>query len=297
MKNRLKWLLLFLAPALWGQGERELGVVAAGKTVRAVVIGDFGEPGKDSGQDAVAKAIREVHARSRFQIGLTVGDNFYPSGVNDTADPHWKSEFHEKYDALGIRFYAALGNHDYKGNPQAQVEYTKKPGNETWRMPDRYYTFEAGPVRFFALDTDEGTIGLFRSKPWSDEQSRWLAGQLGKQGSARWKVVYGHHPIFSDGHHGDEKRLNEKLLPILKAHKVDVYLSGHDHDMQHFERDGIQFFVVGGGGADTRKVKRKRADFADGVHGFLELEASGSRMALRMIGADGKTLFTKTLSK
>ncbi|NWF84432.1 MAG: metallophosphoesterase [Bryobacteraceae bacterium] len=297
MKNKLKCLSLFLAVVGWGEGGRDLGQVAAGSTVRAVVIGDFGETGEDSGQEAVAKAIRGVHETKRFHIGLTVGDNFYPSGVKDAADPHWKSEFHEKYDALGIRFFATLGNHDYRGNAQAQVDYTNAPGNRTWQMPARYYTFAAGPVRFFALDTDEGTIGLFQSKPWSDEQSKWLEDQLARHAAARWKVVYGHHPIFSDGHHGDEKRLKKKLLPVLQAHKVDVYLAGHDHDMQHFEQGGIQFFVVGGGGAGTRKVKRKRADFAEQTHGFLELEAGANQMELRMAGADGRTLYSRTLKK
>lgn len=297
MKKRLRCLSLLLAVGVWGQDGRDLGQVAAGKTVRAVVIGDFGEAGEDSGQAAVAGAIRGIHEKNRFQIGLTVGDNFYPSGVRDAADPHWKSEFHDKYDVLGIRFYATLGNHDYRGNPQAQVDYTNAPGNKTWQMPARYYTFAAGPVRFFALDTDEGTIGLFRSKPWSEQQRQWLADQLGRHARVRWKVVYGHHPIFSDGRHGDEERLNKNLLPLLQAHKVDVYLSGHDHDMQHFEQGGIQFFVVGGGGAGTRKVKRKRADFAEQAHGFLEMEAGENQMVLRMVASDGRILYTKTLKK
>lgn len=297
MQRRSAWLSLFLVVAAWGQGERDLGVVVEGKSIRAVVIGDFGEAGEDSGQDAVARAIREAHARTRFQLGLTVGDNFYPRGVQDAADPHWKNQFHDKYDALGIRFYATLGNHDYKGNPQAQVDYTLAPGNQSWQMPYRYYSYRAGPVQFFALDTDEATIGLFRSKPWSDAQSKWLVRQLDRHASARWKVVYGHHPVFSDGHHGDERRLREQLLPILKAHNVDAYLAGHDHDLQHFEIDGIQFFVVGGGGAGTRKVKRKRADFAEEAHGFLEVEASEHHLALRIVGVGGRTLYTKSLSK
>lgn len=286
-------LLLAQAPL-----DRDLGdIYASSQLVRVLVLGDFGYAGPDSGQAAVAKALLDLHLKSEFHLGLTVGDNFYPSGVRNVQDSHWKSEWHDRYDKLGIKFYATLGNHDYKGKPQAQVDYTNEQGNTTWRMPFRYYTFAAGPVRFFALDTDEGTLGFFNKKAWSDQQRDWLAGALTKHASARWKVVYGHHPVFSDGHHGDERRLNEKLLPVLKAHKVDVYLAGHDHDMQHFEVDNIQFFVVGGGGKDTREVEKKRAVFAEQRHGFMQMEASESQLVMRLIGTDGKEMHSKTLTK
>lgn len=298
MKRR-KWCLspFLVGMLVWGQGDRDLGVVAAGKTVRAVVIGDFGYDGDDSGQVEVAKAIEALHGKSRFQVGLTVGDNFYPNGVESTADPHWKLQFHDQYDRLGIPFFAVLGNHDYMGNPEAQVEYTNAPKNKTWKMPFRYYSFGAGPVRFFGLDTDEGTIGLFKSKEWSQEQRSWLDAQLAKHAGARWKVVYGHHPIFSDGHHGDTKRLYQQLMPLLLKHRVDVYLAGHDHDMQHFEKSGIQFFVVGGGGKDIRKIKKKRAVYAESTHGFMEMEASENQLVMRLIGGDGRLLHSKALKK
>lgn len=299
MKRGLNCLAPILVTGLlaWGQSDRDLGVVVSGKTVRAVVIGDFGYSGEESGQSEVARAIEALHSKRPFLVGLTVGDNFYPSGVESTSDPHWKSEFHDQYDRLAIPFYASLGNHDYMGNPQAQVDYTRSPDNRTWRMPFRYYTFAAGPVRFFALDTDEGTIGLLRSKPWSQQQRSWLSEQLSKHSSARWKVVYGHHPIFSDGHHGDTKRLYQQLLPILRQHKVDVYLAGHDHDMQHFEMEGTQFFVVGGGGKEIRNVKKKRAVYAESTHGFMDLEAGESQLVLRLVGGDGRLLHSKTLKK
>jgi hypothetical protein len=93
---------------------------------------------------------------------------------------------------MGIPFFATLGNHDYDGNPQAEIEYSST--STTWRMPFTYYTFTAGPIQFFALDTDEGTAGrlVFR-KAWTDTQAKWLADELEKS-KATWKIVYGHHP-------------------------------------------------------------------------------------------------------
>lgn len=297
MTATMRALVFLLSCAAICQETRDLGVVAPGSRSRVAVIGDFGYSGNRSGADAVARAVLSAHQRIRFDFGLTVGDNFYPKGVESVNDPLWKSEFHDRYDSLGLRFFATLGNHDYMSDPQAQVDHTTSPGNKSWQMPFRYYTFAAGPVRFYALDTDEGTIGLFRSKPWSSEQREWLSAQLSKHKDARWKIVYGHHPVYSDGHHGNTDRMIKDLLPILKQHRVDVYLAGHDHDLQHFDREGIQFFIVGGGGQETRKVKKKNAVFVRSAHGFMVIEAGERELTLSLVGTDGLAMHSKTLKK
>jgi tartrate-resistant acid phosphatase type 5 len=39
---------------------------------------------------------------------------------------------------------------------------------------------------------------------------------------------------------------------LLRRHNVDLYLSGHDHDLQHLEFKGhpTSFVISGGGGAE-----------------------------------------------
>jgi tartrate-resistant acid phosphatase type 5 len=294
--SMLSLLRLILPPIVFcllafAQAGRTIGVIHPEDTpLHAVAFGDFGYKDDDSALADVADAIYRLHQRAPLDLGLTLGDNFYPRGVKSLDDPHWQNEWHRHYDRLGIPFYATLGNHDYDGNPQMQVDYTAHPGNKSWRMPHRYYTFTAGPVRFFALDTDEGTIGFFKTKPWSDTQRDWLAAELAKPTTAPWTIVYGHHPIYSDGHHGDSTRLRQKLLPLLKLHKVDAYLAGHEHEMQHLEIDGIQFFIAGGGGKDTRRARAIRGTCAAGANGFLELEASKTQLTLRLVGVDGKEM-------
>ena len=82
-------------------------------------------------------------------------------------------------------------------------------------------------------------------------QFAWLADELaGARRRAPWLFVLGHHPVFSDGSHGDTRSLVDHLDPLLRRHRVDLYLSGHDHDLQHIEIKGhpTSFAVSGASG-------------------------------------------------
>ena len=102
-----------------------------------------------------AEAMKKFHDGSAFDFGVTLGDNFYSKGMLSTSDPHWKAWWDDMYDRLAIPMYATLGNHDwgYADSPAAEVLYTHQ--SKTWKMPATYYTFTAGPVQFFAMDTNE----------------------------------------------------------------------------------------------------------------------------------------------
>ena len=136
-------------------------------------------------------------------------------------------------------------------------------------MPARYYTYKAGPVQFIAIDT-EG---------WSDAQLEWIKQTLAASASdpdVKWRIVYGHHPIYTSGVHLNERRIGElrlKLLPVLKAAHVDLYICGHDHDLEHLRSDGMEFLICGGGGAKLRGFWHKDplSVFTDSTHAFLDL--------------------------
>ena len=64
-------------------------------------------------------------------------------------------------------------------------------------------------------------------------------------------MVYGHHPIYSDGKYGDDPALRDSLMPILRG-RANLYISGHEHSLQHLTaEDGVHFVIAGGGGAGT----------------------------------------------
>jgi len=255
------------------------------RSIHVLAFGDFGNGSEE--QKRTAAAMRRAHREHPFDFGLTLGDNFYEKGMSGPSDPRWVSQWEDLYGPLGIRFYPVLGNHDWKtpDSPAAEIIYSHQ--SPSWVMPALYYTFLAGPVQFFAIDTEAVSAA----------ELLWLRDELDRS-TSRWKVVYGHHPIYSAGHHGDTPALVAKLLPVLRG-RADVYLCGHDHDLQQLrEEGGVHFFVAGGGGAKTRATHADpRSLFAQASHGFAVLDADDSSLTVRFVGEDSTELYVSTIRK
>ena len=259
----------------------------ADRPVRVVAFGDFGTG--STAQAALGKTLAAYHATRRFDLGITLGDNFYSVGMESPADPRWQTQWEQIYGPLGVTFYAALGNHDWghPDSPAAEILYSAQ--TTTWRMPSAYYTFTAGAVQFFALDTQSVAL--------SERQRRWLDAELTRS-QARWKIVYGHHPIYSGGAYEDRPDLISKLLPILH-NRVDAYICGHDHNLQALRPDGnVRFYVAGGGGAGLYDLRPyERSIFSSRSNGFAVIDADAARMTISLVDGNGATVYTDTLTK
>ena len=256
----------------------------ASQPIRVLAFGDFGDGSQ--GQKEVAAAMLQYHRQRPFDFAITLGDNFYNKGMKGVDDPHWKTWWDQLYDPLGIQFYATLGNHDYgfPQSPEAEILYSKK--SPSWRMPATRYTFTAGWVQFFATESEAMT-------PY---QLEWLKKELDAS-SSRWKVVYGHHPIYSHGYHGDNQELIRELLPVIKD-RVDVYLTGHDHDMQHLKPEGNLHFFISGSGGKLRSIRPgPRSLFAKSALGFSVLEANESSLKMTFVDRAMQPLYEYTLKK
>jgi len=123
-------------------------VVSAQEPLTFGVIGDSGAPGPP--QQQIARQMKKYYDdRHRFEFVLLLGDNVYPDGIGRGLKVH----FEEPYAMLlgaGVKFYAALGNHDIRKGTETQVNYDK------FNMGGRrYYSFVKGDglIEFFALDS------------------------------------------------------------------------------------------------------------------------------------------------
>jgi len=253
--------------------------------VRVLAFGDFGDG--SARQRMMAEAMQRYHAKKPFTFAVTVGDNFYPTGMSGPQDPRWERDFVRLYEPMHLVFYPSLGNHDWYQTDSPAAEVVRSGQDRLWHMPATRYTFVAGPVQFFAIDTNVITRA----------ELDWLDGELARS-TATWKIVYGHHPIYSDGRHGGDPAMHDKVLPLLR-HRVDLYLCGHEHDLQHLAPDdGVQFAIVGGGGAEPRAVAPgPRSLFAASKNGFGVIEANKKSLTVTYVGNDLQVLHTFTVHR
>lgn len=253
-----------------------------GRAVRVLVFGDINEPGPE-GPQAAAAALA-YHRVKPFDLGLTVGDNFPPRGVTGLDDPRWKTEWEDLYGPLGIPVFATTGNHDwgFSDAPAAEIQYSRR--SPTWRMPGLYYSFTAGPAQFFAIATSA----------WSETQAAWLDRELARS-TARFKVVYGHHPIHSYGGYGPTPELQRSLLPVLRG-RAQLYLFGHEHVVQDLEEDGLTFLNTPAAGQKARPAASgPLTRFADSFYGFAVLEVSGEALRLELVDTEGRVRHRKEI--
>lgn len=210
----------------------------AERSIKFAIIGDSGRGSQQ--QHDVAAQMATYRQRFAYKFVLMAGDNIYegPASAED-----YRLKFEEPYQALlgaGVKFYAALGNHDDSN----QVYYApfNMDGN-------RYYTFvpPVDPitrwetrVRFFALDSTY----LDRA------QSRWFDKETAES-RAEWTIAFLHHPVYTSGRYTLAARgIRFALESAFAKGGVDVVFSGHEHIYQRSElQNGILYFVTGGAGS------------------------------------------------
>lgn len=244
--------------------------------VHLIAMGDWGSNGKE--QKLVAEGLARYVDSSGLQFNglLSVGDNFYV-GLKDENDYAFQSVFEDMYDAKRINFpfYAALGNHDYeKDKARAQINYCLKNPDSRWRLPARYYRVDLPVdkplVTVLMLDSNKPK---FSEEDWR-RQMKWIEEQLSAPRTTKWTIACAHHPLFSNGAHGDNGVMQTHWGPIFQRYKLDFYICGHDHDLQHLEMPGwsTTFMVCGGGGKKPTKMRRDlRGPFSRSLNGFAHL--------------------------
>jgi predicted phosphodiesterase len=241
-------------------------------SLKFAVIGDNGTG--DQPEYEVGAQLVTAHTIFPFDMVVMLGDNLY--GRQQPSD--FIQKFARPYAPLlelGVRFYAALGNHDRQENR----DYG--PFN---MGGERYYTYARNNVRFFVLDSN------YLDAP----QLAWIEAEL-QSATEEWKICYFHHPLYSDGKtHGSAVDLRVKLEPLFVRYGVNVVFSGHDHVYERLTpQKRIQYFVSGSAGqlrkGDVRRSAMTAAAF-DEDQSFMLVEIAGSEMFFETISRTGATV-------
>ncbi|GMH78197.1 hypothetical protein TrLO_g2567 [Triparma laevis f. longispina] len=121
---------------------------------------------------------------------------------------------------------------------------------------------------------------------------------LDEDSTIKWLFVAGHYPIYTAGGHGEYEEgsavivLRDRLLPMLKEYRVDCYISGHDHLLEHISsEEGDMDFVVSGSGAkldvvEYRTIQDVTIKYASSNPGFTQHEIKGDSMWVHCMGFD-----------
>jgi predicted phosphodiesterase len=261
--------ILFVAGLPLAQG---ITLPLRDKSTRFVVIGDSGTGGKEE-YDIAAK-VEEYRQKVGFDFGIMLGDNIYGSERPQDFVNKFEKPFKATLDA-GVKFYAALGNHD---DPNQRFY---KPFNMDGQQ---YYTYTKGNIRFFVLD----------SNYLDRKQFEWLEQQL-KSSNSDWKIAYFHHPLYSSGAaHGSEVDLRKIVEPLFVKYGVNVVFAGHEHFYERVKpQQGIYYFTCGGA-AQLREGNIKKTDLTavgfDTDRSFMVVEVSGDDFFFETITRTGKTV-------
>jgi tartrate-resistant acid phosphatase type 5 len=297
--------LLILSGALAGStllDTRRLTAAASPAPVTFLAIGDWGRKGSAE-QRRVAVQLAQAAREANCRFVITTGDNFYPRGIRK-GDRHWRQSFEEVYTAseLACPWFPVLGNHDHLGDVKAQIAYSAK--SSRWSMPARYYhrtevLNDGGTAGFFFIDTTP-----LQGRPWwqlrgrtaAKRQLKWLRGALAGSRSD-WKIVVGHHPVMSGGPNVAHPAFAKELRGLFKRHGVQVYLSGHNHNLQHHDVDGTHYLTSGGGSKSSPARPISGTRFAAKATGFLTAGLSSGAMAIAFIDSDGHRLYAAEISR
>lgn len=259
-------------------------VVAHDQRVVLFALGDSGYGGV--AQSDVADAMEERCKQQNPDALLFLGDLVYPSGTKTLEDPRWDEYVFDMYGSeclQALPIFAALGNHDYDGDPWIWKEADTI--NPRWWFPHRHYQvlFE-DLLALYVIDT-VSPIFIHTALP-----------ALGDR-STPWSISYGHHPLTSQSKGGGRHRgggLGGIFVSRAICDHVDTFLSGHAHHLEHLDIDNCQAdqFVSGGGGA-TLSAFRENPDhhFGASEYGFLEIEVEPEAMAFRFIATDHSILY------
>lgn len=246
-------------------------MAADAEAVRFLILGDTGS-GTDN-QRRVAQSAGNTAREQGCDFVLLAGDNFIQTGITSTQDPQWESKFESIYD-LDLPFYAILGNHDLKGNWKAQIDYTLQ--SRRWRMPATNYSFTAGPVFIQAINTTCTMCTLW---------------QLFKKSPRPWHLVLGHHPVISSGRHGH-------MLPperlVVGLSKIDAFVSGHNHALEHTCYRNLDQIVSGGGGSPIKAAEtpvKPNTRFYRECHGYVWAHLTARTAAFHYFDADGEEIY------
>jgi calcineurin-like phosphoesterase family protein len=198
-----------------------------------------------------------------------LGDNQYETGLL----PYYQRVFDATWGQFRAKTFPVPGNHEYyRVGADGYYAYFGAAAGDPARG---YYAYDLGRWHILALNSNCTYVPCAAGS----EQEQWVRRELaGRQGCT---MAYWHHSLFSS--QGGDPRMRD-IWRDLAATRVDVVLSGHNHNYERFAGQGAdgrldpfggpREFVVGTGGRSLGAIRgpgRNSEVRQDQVFGVLAL--------------------------
>lgn len=169
---------------------------------------------------------------------------------------------------LHLRVFPTLGNHEFVGDPQQDLDHWWDTFPEMRNR--RWYSAQLGSrVYLLALDSEASLL------PGSD-QARWIENQVeGLPSTIDFVIVTIHRPPVADVQAHIEVDHNPRPNEIAlrdylsqaagTSHATFLVSAGHIHNYERTVVDGVTYLVSGGGGAPPYFVERAPEDLCKSI--------------------------------
>jgi len=250
---------------------------AAGQPFEFVLYGD-----NRTRHDVHRKVVESILKTSKPDFILQTGD-MVENGADNSL---WPIFFDIEHELLRkVSFYPTIGNHEH--NVRQYYEFFQQPA---------YYSFNWGNAHFAMMDSDLANVGqsdAARQAFWK-EQTTWLEEDLKKSQGSEFRFVVAHHPPMSavESRQGANAHMTA-LIPLFEQMHVTAALFGHDHNYQHYLKNGIHYVVSGGGGAPLYDVNKPPAGItqkAVTTENFMRVRAEGKVMHVDVFDGAGEKI-------
>lgn len=277
-----------------------------------LVANDLGRNGFYD-QKTIAASMGEWAEMADINFVVAAGDVHHFNGVASVNDPLWMTNYELIYNdpRLMLDWFPVLGNHEYRGNTQACLDYSKT--SRRWMMPSRYYTKvqevdEKTSLRLIFIDTAP-LINKYRedSEEYPDACKQDMQAQLHFIDSVlsvnkeTWTIVIGHHPVYAYTLKDSSERtdMQARLDPLLRKHKVDFYFCGHIHNFQHIQQAGstVDYIVNSSASLSRPVMEMEGTQFCSPLSGFAVCSVDSAAFSVNFIDKTGRSIYAYTRNK
>ena len=262
-------ILLFVASArLLAANPPGLDNIPPSQPFTFAVLGD--NRGDDSGDQpqSFVEVLRAVEQANPAFV-LDSGDMIYGHTSDEIRVRDQWRRYRSAISRFRPRMFHVPGNHDLWDERSARIY------QELWGKTS--YSFDYGNSRFIGLDTETANGHL------GEEQLYWLEQQF--ENLTRTNVfVFLHRPLFPvDGGIGSSldkyESERDRIHQLFVRHRKQVrgVFAGHEHLFSFQQRDGVPYYISGGGGAPLYMAPE-----LGGFHHFLLVQVQGDQVEVQL---------------